>query len=102
MPDAIRATLDIMEAPSEQITVRTSYNLAALSFSAEELAATIASRLPGFTATYEPDFRQAIADSWPRSIDDSRARQDWNWRPECDLDRMVDDMLLNLKQKLGL
>jgi nucleoside-diphosphate-sugar epimerase len=95
-PDAVKAALDIMEARQASICVRTSYNLTAFSFSAGELAETISSRVPGFVCEYEPDFRQAIADTWPQVIDDSWARRDWNWRPEFDITSMVDDMLSHL------
>ena len=97
MPDAIRATIELMEAPAERITVRTSYNISAMSFSPKEIGAEIARHLPGFTMTYAPDSRQTIADGWPRSIDDSEARRDWNWEPEYDLARMTKDMLDNLR-----
>lgn len=93
MDDAIRATLELMEADAGALTVRTSYNLAALSFTAGELAEAVARRVPGFTCTFEPDFRQAIADSWPMSIDDSAARRDWGWQPRFDLDALVTTML---------
>jgi nucleoside-diphosphate-sugar epimerase len=96
MPDAIKATLDLMDAPAEQITVRTSYNLTAMSFSAAELAANVATHVPGFTCSYVPDARQQIADSWPRSIDDSQARTDWGWTPTIDLDTMTQDMLAQI------
>lgn len=96
MPDAIRATLELMEAPKERISVRTSYNLSAISFSPEEIGAEIKKHLPAFTLDYAPDYRQAIADSWPASIDDSVARRDWGWQPEYDLARMTEDMLKNL------
>ena len=86
MPDAIRGTIELMEAPAEKIKVRTSYNLGAMSFSPKEIAACIAKHKPGFTINYVPDYRQAIADSWPQSIDDSSARNDWGWKPEYDLD----------------
>jgi nucleoside-diphosphate-sugar epimerase len=98
MPDALKATLDLMHAPAEQIKVRTSYNLGAMSFSPAEIAASIQQHVPDFQVTYQPDQRQAIADSWPASIDDTKARQDWGWQPEFDLDKMTADMLLNLKQ----
>jgi len=100
MPDAIRGTMELMDAPAERLTVRTSYNLAAISFSAKELAEEVARHMPGFTCSYEPDSRQKIADSWPKSIDDSQARKDWNWKHEYDLKKMSEDMLANLKVKL--
>lgn len=96
MPDAIRATLELMDAPSESVRERGSYNLAGVSFTPAELAAAIARRLPGFEMEYHPDFRQAIADSWPRSIDDLAARSDWGWRAQYDLDAIVADMLANV------
>ena len=99
MPDAIRATVELMEAPAERIAVRTSYNISAFSFSPEELAAEIRGHMPSFEMGYAPDYRQAIADSWPQSIDDSVARSDWGWRPEYDLPRMTADMLANLRRR---
>jgi nucleoside-diphosphate-sugar epimerase len=96
MPDAIRATIELMEAPSENIKVRTSYNISAMSFSPEEIGAEIQKHIPGFTMSYAPDYRQQIANSWPQSIDDSVARNDWNWKHEYDLPAMVEDMLKNL------
>ena len=101
MPDAIRGTIELMEAPAEKLSVKTAYNLAAISFSAEELAKVVSKKVPGFKCTYKPDQRQKIADSWPQTIDDSVARKDWNWKHEYDLDKMADDMLLNLKKKFG-
>ena len=100
MDDAINATINIMKAPAEKIKIRSSYNLAAMSFTPTEIAAEIKKHIPDFTITYEPDFRQAIADSWPASIDDSSAREDWGWKHEYDLSKMVDTMLKNLKEKL--
>lgn len=97
MPDAVRATIELMEAPAENIKIRTSYNLTAMSFSAKELAQTVANHVPGFTCTYHPDDRQKIADSWPRSIDDSSARADWDWNHLFDLEKMTEDMLNNIK-----
>jgi nucleoside-diphosphate-sugar epimerase len=102
MPDAIKATLQLMEAPQEQIKVRTSYNIAAMSFSPKEIAAAIQKHIPDFTIHYKPDYRQTIADSWPQSIDDSSARNDWNWKPDFDLDLMTADMIQNLQQAKGL
>jgi nucleoside-diphosphate-sugar epimerase len=101
MPDAIRATIDLMEAPAEQVKLRTGYNLSGISFDPEQIAAEVARHIPGFTIDYAPDSRQAIADSWPRSIDDSTARADWGWKPQYDLKGMVDDMMANLKSVLG-
>lgn len=98
MPDAIRATLELMEAPAEAVRERQSYNLAGISFTPAELAAAITRQLPGFTLDCQPDFRQAIADSWPRSIDDSATQRDWGWSARFDLDAMVRDMLDNLRQ----
>ncbi len=98
MPDAIRATIELMEAPAEKISIRTSYNLSGMSFSPSEIAEAIQKHIPDFQMEYKPDYRQAIADSWPESIDDSVARFDWGWKEEYDLDRMVKDMLMNLRK----
>lgn len=100
MPDAIRATLELMEAPSHKVRERGSYNLAGISFTPRQIAAAIARHVPGFRLTCQPDFRQAIADSWPRSIDDQVARTDWGWRPRYDLHAMVLDMLESLRPLL--
>lgn len=97
MPDAIRATIELMEKPSENIKTRTSYNVAAISFSPEEIANAIRHHIPNFTIKYVPDYRQNIANSWPQSIDDSVARNDWGWKPQFDLQTMTKDMLNNLK-----
>ncbi len=97
MPDAIRATIELMEAPKEKISIRTSYNLSAISFSPKKIAEEIKKHLPQFTIDYTPDYRQVIANSWPQSIDDSVAQNDWGWKPEYDLERMTKDMLENLK-----
>ena len=96
MPDAIRATIELMEAPAEKISVRTSYNLAAMSFSPGEMQQAIKKHIPEFKLSCEPDYRQSIADSWPQSIDDSVARKDWGWKEEYDLTKMTADMLANL------
>lgn len=96
MPDAIRATIELMEAEAKDIKVRTSYNLSGMSFSPKEIAASIRAVNPGFKITYKPDYRQAIANSWPQSIDDSVAQNDWKWKPEYDLNAMTKDMLENL------
>ena len=98
MSDAIRATLQIMDARPEQIKIRTSYNVSGFSFTPKEIAAEIAKHVPGFEISYNPDFRQAIADSWPASIDDAEARKDWGWKPEYDLASMTEDMIENLKK----
>ena len=97
MDDAIKATVDIMEAPSENIKVRSSYNLAAMTFTPKELAAQIKSHIPEFEISYAPDSRQNIADSWPSSIDDSEARKDWNWKHDYDLAKLTSTMLEGLK-----
>jgi len=98
MDDAIRATLTLMDAPAEKLSIRSSYNLAGLSFTPRQLAEEIKQRLPDFQISYaDNDPRQAIADSWPKSIDDSQAWMDWDWKLEYDLPKMVDDMLVNLK-----
>ena len=101
MPDALKATLDIMHAPAEQIKIRSSYNLAGMSFSPAEITAAIQQYIPNFKTEYNPDSRQAIADSWPNSIDDTEARKDWGWKPDFDLDKMTKDMLVNLAPRYG-
>jgi nucleoside-diphosphate-sugar epimerase len=98
MDDAIAATIQIMQSPKEQIKIRSSYNLAAMSFTPTEIAEEIKKSIPEFTITYHPDFRQKIADSWPASIDDSAAREDWNWKPQFDISSMTKDMLDHLKK----
>lgn len=100
LPDAIRATLELMNCPTDKISVRTSYNLAAMSFTPNEIYQSILPWNPDFEISYKPDFRQAIADSWSASIDDSIARKDWNWAPEYSLKSMTKDMILNLRRKL--
>ena len=96
MDDAIRATLTIMEAPSEQIKQRSSYNLSAMSFTPSEIAESIQKLIPEFQMDYAPDFRQEIANSWPNSIDDSEAQEDWNWKAEFDLQKTTEEMLKNI------
>ncbi|WEK38077.1 MAG: NAD-dependent epimerase/dehydratase family protein [Candidatus Pseudobacter hemicellulosilyticus] len=98
MPDAIRATIELMEAPAAKISVRHSYNLSSMSFSPKEIADEIRKEIPEFKIDYKPDYRQQIADSWPQSIDDSVARRDWDWKHEYDLAKMTKDMLTNLKK----
>jgi len=93
MRDAIRATLELMSAPVDALSVRTAYNLGALSFTPAEIYKEIAKEVPGFEINYAPDFRQQIADSWPQSVDDRAAQKDWGWKPAYDLEKMVADML---------
>jgi len=99
MPDAIRATIELMEADAAKISVRTSYNLSGMSFSPKEITAAIQRHIPSFETMYKPDYRQAIAESWPQSIDDHIAKNDWGWKAEYDLERMVTDMLENLEKE---
>ncbi len=96
MPDAIRATIELMEAPAEKIRTRHSYNISGMSFSPKEIAASIRQHIPDFSISYKPDYRQQIADSWPQSINDTNAREDWGWKEEFDLQAMTSDMLENL------
>lgn len=98
MSDAVKATIDLMESPAEKIKIRSSYNISSMSFCPTQIAAAIKKYIPDFKITCQPDFRQAIADSWPRSIDDSRARSDWGWQHEFGLEEMTKDILENLKQ----
>jgi len=100
MDDAIRATLQIMEAPSENIKERSAYNLAGMSFTPKEMAENIKAVIPEFEMAYDPDFRQEIANSWPSSIDDSSAQKDWNWNAEFDLEKTTETMLENLKNRV--
>ncbi|MAM18535.1 MAG: NAD-dependent epimerase/dehydratase family protein [Christiangramia sp.] len=100
MDDAIKATIDIMEAPSEKISIRSSYNLAAINFTPEVLAKEIQKHLKDFEISYEPDFRQQIAESWPSSIDDSQARSDWGWKHDYDLEKMTSTMLKGVGERL--
>jgi nucleoside-diphosphate-sugar epimerase len=96
MEDAVRATIELMQAPADRITIRSSYNVAAMSFTPAEVYEEIKKHCPDFKINYEPDFRQEIADSWNQSIDDSVAQKDWGWKPEYDLKRMTEVMLENL------
>lgn len=102
MPDGIRATLELMHAPESSINIRSSYNLSGMSFTPDEIYQSIKRHYPDFKITYNLDFRQEIADSWPQSIDDSVAQKDWGWKPRFDLDSMVDDMIIQLKPKLTI
>jgi nucleoside-diphosphate-sugar epimerase len=99
MPDCIKATVDLMEADFAKLKHHGDFNVGAMSFSAGELAASIRKRVPGFEVTYEPDERQAIADSWPSSVDDSAARAEWGWTPDYDLEAMTEDMLARLRKR---
>ncbi|WP_339622843.1 NAD-dependent epimerase/dehydratase family protein [uncultured Winogradskyella sp.] len=98
MDDAIKATVDLMAAPEENLTIRSSYNLSALSFTPKAIFESIKTHMPEFKITYTPDFRQAIADSWPSSIDDTVARKDWNWSHDFSLNKMTSEMLTQLKK----
>lgn len=98
MRDAVKATIQLMNAPPEKLTVRSSYNVTAISFSPREIAESIKKRIPGFEIVYNPDHRQSIADTWPASIDDSKAREDWNWKPGYDLEKMTNDIIKHLPQ----
>jgi nucleoside-diphosphate-sugar epimerase len=100
MPDAIRGTIQLGEADFSKLKQHSNFNFAAISFSCEELVNEIKKHIPDFKVEYKPDFRQAIADSWPRSIDDMAAREQWNWKPEYNLAKMTDEMLKNLRVKL--
>jgi len=100
MDDAIRATMELMEAPKEKLSTHMAYNLSAMSFSPKEISEEIQKQFPDFTITYVPDHRQKIADSWPKSIDDSMARMDWGWKEEYDIPKMAETMLVNLRAKL--
>jgi nucleoside-diphosphate-sugar epimerase len=99
MEDAIRSTIELMQAPKENIKTRTSYNLGSMSFDPSEISAEIKKSYPDFKIEYTPDFRQQIADKWPKSIDDNEARKDWNWKPKYDLKSMTSVMLEKLEEK---
>ena len=99
MQDAIRATIELMEAPTEQVKIRSSYNLAGISFTPKQIAEKVSKHIPNFEMTYNPDFRQVIADSWPSSIDDSCAKKDWYWEAKYDLEKITSDMMKNLKKQ---
>ena len=99
MPDAIRATIELMEAPAEQVKIRSSYNLAGISFTPKEIAAEVSKHIPNFEMSYNSDFRQEIADSWPSSINDEHAQNDWGWELEYNLEKMTSDIIKNLKEK---
>lgn len=99
MPDAIKATIGIMQADYDKVKVRSSYNIAGFSFSPAEIAAEIKKHIPDFKISYNPDYRQQIAASWPKSIEDTQAYQDWGWKPDFNLSLMTKDMICNLKAK---
>ncbi len=101
MPDCLKATIDLMNADIRKLKHHTDFNLASMSFSAGELADEITKHIPEFKCEYKPDFRQAIADSWPESIDDSAAREEWGWKPKYDLAKMTEDMLEKLEKRLN-
>ena len=98
MPDAIRATINLMEAPSDNVKIRSSYNISGVSFNPQEIVKEINKHLPNFSIEYKPDYRQDIADSWPHSIDDRQALKHWGWKAEYDLSKMTCDMIANLKE----
>ncbi len=100
MEDAIKATIDIMQADSAHIKIRSSYNISGMSFSPKEISEEIQKHIPEFKISYDPDYRQKIADSWPQSIDDNEARQHWDWKPSYNLSNLTNDMLVNLEQLL--
>jgi nucleoside-diphosphate-sugar epimerase len=99
MPDCLKATIDLMEAPFKKLKHHGDFNVGSMSFTAGELAENIRKHVPGFKATYKPDDRQKIADSWPSSVDDTAARKEWGWNPDYDLDAMTQDMLKKLKKR---
>jgi nucleoside-diphosphate-sugar epimerase len=101
MPDAIRATIELMDAPAEQVKIRSSYNVAGVSFNPEQLAEAITRKVPDFKIAYKPDSRQAIADTWPQSLDDAAATADWGWKARIGVEEMVADMLANIDVNLG-
>src|SRR5699024_3878796 len=98
MDDAIRATITLMEAPPEKLTEHAAYNLAGISFAPKDLAVNISQKIPDFSIKYAPDFRQEIADSWPSDLDDSKARDDWGWAPEFDMEKLTEQMLEGVRE----
>lgn len=102
MPDAINGTVQLMHADSTKLSIHSSYNLGGFSLAPETLASAVKSQIPDFEITYQPDFRQGIADTWPSSIDDSKAREDWNWTPDYSINGMVMDMIDNIKRQKGV
>jgi nucleoside-diphosphate-sugar epimerase len=102
MEDAIRATIELVHAPAEKIKIWGAYNLSGISFSPKQIAEEIKKHIPEFKISYKPDFRQAIADSWPKSINDKEAREQWGWKEKYDLPKLVENMLVNLKEKVAI
>jgi nucleoside-diphosphate-sugar epimerase len=102
MDDAVRATIELMEVPSADLSVRTAYNLAGISFTPAEIAREIKKLIPDFNIEYQPDFRQAIADSWPESIDDQVASRDWGWKPAFSLKEMTEEMIRHISPALAV
>ena len=100
MDDAVKGTMDLMNAPAEQVKIRSSYNMRAISFSPAEIYEAIRQHYPDFKMTYAPDYRQKIAESWPNSIDDTHARMDWGWEPTFDLQKMTEEIIVNLSKQL--
>jgi nucleoside-diphosphate-sugar epimerase len=98
MPDAIKATVELMESDEQNLTVRSSYNISALTFSPEEIYKSVTNFISDFSITYQPDFREKIADSWPNSLDDTQAKEDWGWEPAYSLDEMTEDILVHLRR----
>jgi nucleoside-diphosphate-sugar epimerase len=99
MPDCIKATIDLLQADFSKLKHHSDFNVGAMSFSVAEMAESIKKHIPEFQISYEPDFRQNIADSWPNDVDDTAARQEWGWKPSYDLETMTEDMLKNIKIK---
>jgi len=100
MSDAIKATINIMKAGASDIKIRSSYNIAGMSFSPKEITKELKKFMPNLNVSYSPDYRQKIADTWPKSINDSNAKEDWNWSPEYNLEKLTETMYLNLEQVL--
>jgi nucleoside-diphosphate-sugar epimerase len=101
MEDAIRATIDLMHADASRLTIRSSYNISGCSFTPRELSTIIKESLPDFVIKYEPDYRQAIADSWPQSINDQTAQNDWDWKPKYNTAKLTEDMLIHIREMLA-
>ena len=102
MDDAVRGTIELMEAPASKLTIRTAYNISGISFTPAEVAAEIKKLIPGFSIEYKPDYRQAIAETWPESIQDQTARKDWGWQPEYNLGKMTEEMIRHITPELAM